>query len=64
MNTIETIERRKNFDILFDIEHLEKAVMREVWTNLAEGRKVDIEKIIATEMFIQVHEFTQSIINE
>lgn len=63
MNDIETIERRKNFDMIFDIEQFEKAVMGEVWANLAEGKKVDIEKIITTEMFTQVHEFTQSIIN-
>jgi len=63
MDTIETIERRKNFDMMFDVDRFEKAIMREVWTNIAEGRKVDIEKIIATEMFMQVYEFTQSILN-
>jgi len=63
MNEIETIERRKNFDLMFDIERLEKAVMREIWTNIAEGNAIDIHRIIATEMFMQVHEFTQSIIN-
>ena len=63
MNTTETIGRKKLLEMDFDLDRLEQAVMKEIWESIAEEKTIDIHKVIERETFIQLHEFTQGLVN-